>query len=196
MDNPSEVKNILPCDGKVLYFPDFLKEDYLEQLIQQVEWQSTTIKMFGKEILEPRLTAWYAGLTVKYTYSNSTRTPTPWTPLLLELKKKVEEKSGHEFNGLLLNYYRDGSDYMGWHSDNEKELGLEPIIASLSFGEERNFQFKHKERNDLQVITIQPKTGSLIIMKGSTQANWKHRISKTSKMMGPRVNLTFRFISV
>ncbi len=186
--------NFLPCDGEVLYSQNFIEEDYLEELINDIQWGQSNIQIFGKTIPEPRLTAWYADPEINYTYSGATKTPIPWNLTLLDLKKKVEIASGISFNGVLLNYYRSGTDYMGWHSDDEKELGDNPIIASLSFGEARRFQLKHKTKKELETKTIETKSGSLIIMKGETQKHWKHRLAKTEKKVGERINLTFRKI--
>lgn len=191
-----QIDNLIPKDGKLEYIYPFMRKDYLHELIDQVEWKQDQIKMFGKTNPLPRLTAWYGDSDTEYTYSGITNKPTSWTPLLLKLKSAVELQCNTKFNSVLINYYRDGSDHMSWHSDNERELGANPIIASLSFGEKRKFQLKHKSDKGLELVTIETDTDSLIIMKGALQEHWKHRITKTSKSIGPRINLTFRSISL
>jgi alkylated DNA repair dioxygenase AlkB len=187
--------NLLPKDGEVEFISHFVEEDHLQGLIDNIKWTQDKMNMFGKVVNLPRLTAWYGDPKASYTYSGITNKPLPWTELLLALKKKVESYSGAEFNSVLLNYYRDQRDHMSWHNDDEKELGHHPVIASLSFGEPRLFQFKHLEDKTIEKISLSTETGSLILMKGETQKYWSHRIAKTSLPMGPRVNLTFRKIS-
>ncbi|MBK26625.1 MAG: alpha-ketoglutarate-dependent dioxygenase AlkB [Halobacteriovorax sp.] len=188
--------NLLPKDGILEYIYPFIRTDYLEELISSVDWKQDHIQMFGKVTALPRLTAWYGDEGASYTYSGIENKPLSWFPLLLKLKKSVEQQCGLEFNSALLNYYRDGSDHMGWHSDDERELGTKPVIASLSFGAQRRFQLKHKTDKGIEVITLEPKSGSLIVMKDVMQQYWNHKISKTSKPIGPRVNITFRRISL
>jgi len=188
-------KNLLPCDGTLLYQNDFLDNKFYQLLLSDIMWSQSSIKIFGKDIKEPRLTAWYADEGINYKYSGRTNIANKWTPTLLIIKKLVEDKCETNFNGVLLNYYRSEKDYMGWHSDNEKELGKHPIIASISLGEERKFQLKHKNKTDLDIVTILPKNGSLLIMKDQTQDYWKHRLSKTTVAKKPRINLTFRKIT-
>lgn len=187
-------KNFLPCDGSLFYLESFIDSHFLELLINEIKWEQSSIRMFGKDIPEPRLTAWYADKDVNYTYSGRKNIPNEWSPTLFKIKEKVEKKLRTKFNGVLLNYYRDGNDYMGWHCDNEKELGTTPLIASISLGEERIFQLRHKKKNELDIISITPKSGSLIIMQDETQLHWKHRIAKTTLTKGHRINLTFRYI--
>lgn len=188
-------KNLLPKDGEVEFVSHFIEEDYLQELIDGSEWTQDKMNMFGKVVELPRLTAWYGEPEASYTYSGITNTPLTWTPLLLQLKEKIESFSGAKFNSVLLNYYRDQNDHMSWHTDDEKELGNNPVIASLSFGEPRLFQFKHFTDKEMKRIEVFTEAGSLILMKRETQKYWRHRIAKTSLPKGPRVNLTFRKIS-
>lgn len=166
----------------------------LQQLIAETPWQQREITLWGKTRLQPRLTAWYGDSGKHYTYSGIRHAPLPWTKLLLELKTQVEHHSGEHFNSVLLNYYRNEHDSMGMHSDDEPELGPEPVIASLSLGEERTLCFKHKTRRDLQRYRLRLPSGSLLLMRGQTQAHWQHGIDKERKPCGPRINLTFRSI--
>jgi alkylated DNA repair dioxygenase AlkB len=141
----------------------------------------------------PRLTAWYGDPGSVYTYSNIEMQPEPWSNLLKSMKDTISEFCKVEFNSVLLNLYRDGDDSMGWHSDDEKELGLKPVIASLSFGGERVFRFRHKSKKDLK-YSVNLCHGSLLIMKGETQEFWQHSLPKTKKKVPSRINLTFRRI--
>lgn len=165
----------------------------LQNLIDQTPWRSENIVVWGKSYVQPRLIAWYGDAGRTYTYSGISMTPLPWTSLLRSLMDSVENLTGEKFNSALLNYYRNEDDSMGFHSDDEKELGPTPIIASLSFGHERELVFKHKFKK-LKPARLLLTSGSLLIMKGPTQANWKHGIEKGSSHMGPRVNITFRQI--
>lgn len=166
----------------------------LSELIRETPWRSEEITVWGKNRLQPRLTAWYGDEGQNYTYSGILMNPVPWTQTLLEIRELVESKCDEVFNSVLLNYYRDGHDSMGFHSDDEPELGPRPTIASLSLGESRLFAFKRKCRSDALLVNIELASGSLLLMKGDTQRNWKHGIAKTSRPLGPRVNLTFRRI--
>ncbi len=164
----------------------------LRQLIDSIAWRQQQITVYGKSYLQPRLSAWHGELS--YSYSGITMKPLPWTQTLMRIKKCVEALAAYEFNSVLLNLYRDHNDSMGMHSDNERELGERPMIASLSLGEERTFLLKHKTRKDLKIIKLPLPTGSLLLMKGSTQTHWNHGIAKEKRPCGPRVNLTFRHI--
>ena len=175
-----------------------LGRDYaelLQTLIAETYWRSKTIKMWGKSTPQPRLIAWYGDPGAKYSYSGIELTPEPWTESILDIKRRVEMLARHHFNSVLLNYYRDHRDSMGFHSDDEPELGDRPTIASLSLGEERKFQLKHKYRKDLKLVTIPLLDGSLLIMRGDTQRKWKHGIPKERTPCAPRINLTFRYIA-
>jgi alkylated DNA repair dioxygenase AlkB len=182
----------------VSYLPQVdLGESYevlLQKLIDQTPWRSEKVFVWGKEHVQPRLVAWYGDEGKIYNYSRIRLEPLPWTESLFAVKNKVEVLAGTDFNSVLLNYYRDNKDSMGFHSDDEPELGYRPIIASLSLGEERALLFKHKSRLELKSIRVSLGSGSLLLMKGETQTFWKHGINKQSRPCGPRVNLTFRRI--
>lgn len=166
----------------------------LNGLIEKTPWRAEKVTVWGKKFDQPRLIAWFGDAGRNYTYSGIAMEPLPWTDVLLRLKVVVEELVGHEFNSVLLNYYRNERDSMGFHSDNEKELGPQPTIASLSLGEERTFVFKHKKSEILRPVRLRLPSGSLLLMKGDTQKNWKHGVDKETTHRGPRVNLTFRHI--
>ncbi|WP_121809165.1 alpha-ketoglutarate-dependent dioxygenase AlkB family protein [Mucilaginibacter kameinonensis] len=186
-------KNLLPFDGEVLFYPHFFKQDVFEQLVNETPWKQDKMKIYGKEVNFPRLTAWYGESDEVYVYSGVVNVPVRFSPLLLDIKQAAERQSGHRFNTALLNYYRDGNDSMGWHSDDETELGGNPVIASVSFGASRVFQFKHK-RDKSAKVSIALNNGDLLIMQGETQHHWLHQVPKRSKMQGARINITFRFI--
>ena len=162
----------------------------LEQLIQETPWRAETIVLYGKRYLQPRLTAWFG--EASYTYSGLTLAPAAMTPLLNGLRSTVENLTGHRYNSVLLNYYRDGGDSMGMHSDNEPELGPAPAIASLSLGATRTFVLRHKASK--RTVKLDLTDGSLLLMAGALQTHWLHGINKTIRALGPRVNLTFRYI--
>lgn len=164
----------------------------LRQLIDNTDWHQQQITVYGKPYLQPRLSAWYGDLS--YSYSGIRLEPLPWTPVLRQLQRQVETLTGGEFNSVLLNYYRDEADSMGMHSDDERELGSQPAIASLSLGDERSFLLKHKTRKDLKTVKLALPAGSLLLMRGDTQQYWRHGINKERHPCGPRVNLTFRAI--
>ena len=185
-------------DAELEYFPNFLNKEkadlLLQKLLKEVPWQQQNIKLFGKEIPQPRLTAFYAEQGISYTYSGLQLKPNSFSTELWELKQKTQELSGFDFNTCLANLYRHGNDSMGWHADDEKVLGKNPVIASISLGGIRRFQFKHKTNKDLKK-SIELQHGSLLIMKGSMQHFWKHQLPKTKKEVAPRINLTFRKIN-
>ena len=180
------------------YIENFFNLDesqlYMRQLTQSVLWRREKIKMWGKEIVTKRRIAWYADDGKSYTYSGSTFSPSQWNNVLLQLKERVENYSEIKFNSVLLNEYPNGEVGMGWHSDDEKELGTDPIIASLSFGANRDFIFKHKTDKNIENVKLHLKSGSLLLMLGSTQHYWKHSLPKRLKVKEPRINLTFRNI--
>jgi len=182
-------------DWKLLYYPSIFEEqeanELLELLKKDIPWQQDEITVYGKTHQQPRLTAHYGNDGKPYRYSSITMHPHKWNPLLTYIKDKVEEMSSQNYNTVLLNYYRDGKDSMGWHADDEKELGLNPSIASLSFGAERSFHLKHNT-DEKQKIKINLEHGSLLLMQGKMQHYWKHQLPKTSVEIGPRINLTFR----
>jgi alkylated DNA repair dioxygenase AlkB len=166
----------------------------LRRLIDEVSWRAESIVVWGRTYPQPRLIAWYGDAGMNYTYSGIQLTPLPWTETLLDMKSRVEAVIRTDFNSVLLNYYRDYRDSMGLHSDDEPELGEQPILASLSLGEERTFILKHKHNKTLKPVRLKLASGSLLLMKGDTQRYWKHGIDKETSPCGPRVNLTFRRI--
>ena len=167
-------------------------EDLLQAIMDDTAWREEEITVYGKAYLQPRLSAWYGDLA--YSYSGIRLEPLPWTPTLLDIKRRVEKLVKHPFNSVLLNYYRDQNDSMGMHSDDERELGPQPVIASLSLGEERTFLLKHKSRKDLKTVKLDLAAGSLLLMQGQTQQYWRHGINKERRTCAPRINLTFRSI--
>ena len=184
-------------DAEIIYFAHFFDKKEADaifrQLAKEIPWQQDDIQVFGKIHPQPRLTALFGNEGKPYSYSNIKMQPYPWTLLLQKIKSYVESVSDTNFTTVLLNQYRDGKDSNGWHADNEKELGSNPVIASVSFGAERIFQLKHNSISGLKQNIIL-EHGSLLLMKGTTQRFWKHQIPKTSKPIGPRINLTFRVI--
>lgn len=166
----------------------------LAKLIGETPWRQETITVWGKQHLQPRLVAWYGDPDKAYSYSGVRLKPLPWTDLIMSLRETVERLSSQSFNSVLLNYYRDGNDSMGFHSDDEPELGERPVIASLSVGANRTLVFKSKGPEKTNDIRVQLHDSSLLIMSGDTQKNWKHGIGKVASALGPRVNLTFRTI--
>ena len=184
-------------DAEIIYYPNFFKkeeaDEFFAELWTKIPWQQDKITVYGKKYLQPRLTALFGNDGKPYSYSNIKMQPHSWNPILQKIKMYVESVSDTTFTSVLLNYYRDRKDSNGWHADNEKELAINPVIASVSFGAERIFQLKHNTDKD-QKKNILLEHGSLLIMKGTTQHFWKHQIPKTSKPIGARINLTFRII--
>ncbi len=192
--NTSTLANLLPYEGEVLYFGKIMNREenlkYLEVLLDSIPWKNDEAKIFGRHIITKRKVAWYGDDNYSYTYSNTTRHSLPWTHELLILKELAEKLCGTKFNSCLLNLYHDGGEGMAWHSDDEKALGKDTAIASISFGAERKFLLKNKETK--QSVSIILESGSLLLMKGTTQTNWLHSLPKSKKVLTPRVNLTFR----
>jgi alkylated DNA repair dioxygenase AlkB len=192
--NEYKVINILNKDGVVNYYGKVLSPEeanqYFGLLMQNIQWAKDEVIIFGKHITTKRKVAWYGDSEYMYTYSNSTKRALAWTKQLSELKQIVEEYAGTKFNSCLLNLYHNGNEGMGWHSDDEKLLGKNNTIASLSFGAERKFSFKHKQAK--QTVSLVLEHGSLLIMKGITQSNWLHSLPKSKNITQPRINLTFR----
>ena len=184
---------LLHGDGSALLVPEFLSEKdadaALEELMRKNAWEQQRLLMYGKFVDEPRLSTWHSD-GQSYTYSGSARTPQPWTPLLNDIREQCEGQTGHTFNGVLVNFYRDGNDHLGWHSDDELVNGPEPLIASISLGAERRFDMRHRDSGE--VVSTSLSHGSLLVMSGLSQKCWEHRIPKMSRMVDPRVNLTFR----
>ncbi|MXV50173.1 alpha-ketoglutarate-dependent dioxygenase AlkB [Pedobacter sp. HMF7647] len=167
---------------------------YLDRLTTVTPWNQETIHMYGKMLKTPRLTAWYGDEESIYQFSGNKYHPLKWTPDLLSLKEKVEQKAGEKFNSVLLNFYRDGNDSVSWHSDDEPELGTNPVIASVSFGQPRRFDIRNKSDHQHK-FSIELENGSLLVMKGDMQKNWEHRVPKSIRPMKHRINLTFRMIN-
>ena len=195
-NQPQENINLLPKDGIVNYYGKLLSpfqaNRYLDCLLQTIDWKNDEALIYGKLIVTKRKVAWYGDSDFEYTYSNTTKRALPWTKELLELKALAEEKSGETYNSCLLNLYHNGDEGMAWHSDAEKDLKKDGAIASLSFGAERKFAFKHKQTKE--IISLVLEHGSLLIMKGTTQTHWLHRLPPTKSITKPRVNHTFRTI--
>jgi alkylated DNA repair dioxygenase AlkB len=190
----NEKLNLLPADGTVHYYGRILHAEksnaYLQKLLSTIEWRNDEAIIFGRHIITKRKAAWYGDQSYSYTYSNTTKQALPWTKELLELKDLVEDKTGARFNSCLLNLYHNGDEGMAWHSDDERSLGKNSTIASLSLGAERKFALKHKTIRDS--LSVQLENGSLLVMKDETQSNWLHSLPKTKRINLPRINLTFR----
>jgi alkylated DNA repair dioxygenase AlkB len=179
----------------MVHFPMPMADvDIFKNLYFNTTWLHEEVVVYGKRHLQPRLTAWYGDPGKSYTYSGTVMHPLPWTSLLLSIRRELEQFTTARFNSVLLNLYRNQNDRMGFHSDNEASLGKEPTIASLSYGATRTLVFKHKRQPDLPTTGVKLTSGSLLLMKGQTQENWKHGINRESEKCGPRINLTFRNI--
>tara|TARA_Y100000766_G_scaffold163642_1_gene140748 strand:- start:51 stop:674 length:624 start_codon:yes stop_codon:yes gene_type:complete len=190
-------QTIINRDGIAIYtdslIPTEKSEFFLLQLSKNIQWKNDESVIFGKHYITRRKTAWYGDRPFNYTYSKIKRTALPWTNELLEIKQIVENNESTKFNSCLLNFYHDGDDGMGWHSDNEKELKKNSVIASISLGAERKFSFKHKKNKEK--IDLILGNGSLLVMKEQIQNHWMHQLPKSKKVREPRINLTFRTIS-
>lgn len=193
--NP-QTANLLPRDGEAHYYGPLLTAEkshhYFEALRKNIPWRHDEIVLFGKRIVTARQVAWYGDRGCSYSYSGATKHALAWTSDLLGLKAIVEEKTRSSFNSCLLNLYQDGTQGMAWHSDDEKELGQNPVIASLSFGAERSFSLKHKQTQERVSLVLE--NGSLLVMSGTTQHHWLHSLPKSTRIRSPRINLTFRTI--
>lgn len=168
-------------------------DQWLAELTTQTPWQQPQVQIYGRQVPVPRLVAWYGDAEASYRYSGLTHQPLPWTPLLEVVRTQVEQAVGQPLNGVLLNYYRDGQDSMGWHSDDEAELGENPLIASLNLGGTRRFDLRRKGHNRIEHSLLLTH-GSLLVMRGPTQHHWQHQVAKTRSPCAPRLNLTFRLI--
>jgi len=169
-------------------------DEMLNRLSKETNWRQESIRIYGKVLPQPRLVSWYGDPGKKYDYSGISLLPLPWTDLLRTIRSKIEECTEASFNSVFLNLYRDNNDSMGFHSDDEKELGIEPTIASLTFGATRTFVLKHKHNKDIPPVKLPLEAGTVLLMRGSTQRYWKHGIMKQAARCGPRINLTFRTI--
>ncbi|MFT6880031.1 MAG: alkylated DNA repair dioxygenase AlkB [Arcticibacterium sp.] len=193
-ENIDPNKNYLPFDGIVNYYGQIMNfekgREFMDYLLNEIPWEHDETHIFGKHIITKRKVAWYADGNYPYHYSNTTKIPLSWTPELFAIKALAEEKAGIRFNSCLLNLYHNGDEGMGWHTDDEKTLVQDSPIASLSFGAERRFDLRHiKSKEKVQLVL---ESGSLLVMKGTTQKHWHHALPKTKKVKTPRVNLTFR----
>ena len=207
-DNGANTIN-LP-NAKLAYIPAWLSPQRSQQLFsalkQDVEWQQTEITLYGNKVAIPRLNAWYGDAHCGYNYSNTYFAPLPWLPIVAQLKRQVEAAfidsipaegvEGDYFNSALINCYRGGQDSVAWHSDDEPELGKNPIVASLSLGETRAFKLRHRYNSDLPIHKMLLSEGDLLLMYGTTQHYWHHEIPKTRKPVGERINITFRRVNI
>ena len=185
-------------NGEYLFYPTFFSKDesdlYLKTIKENIDWKQESMNMYGKQVNFPRLTAWYGDNDKPYSFSGITLEPKSWSKELIAIKEKIEPISKVVFNSVLLNLYRSGNDSISWHTDAEKELGINPVIASVNFGATRKFQLRHihtKEKLEMELTH-----GSLLIMQGELQHYWQHQVPKTSKVIDERINLTFRVIKL
>nr|WP_086938937.1 alpha-ketoglutarate-dependent dioxygenase AlkB [Thaumasiovibrio occultus] len=182
------------CENSILYIKGWLDEDSATSLMtglcQGMPWRQEAITMFGRSVMQPRLQCWMGDKS--YTYSGLALKPLKWHYLLVPIRNRLMQEFGVDFNAVLLNYYRDGHDYMGYHRDNEKSLGEQPVIASLSLGVERRFLFRHRQSKEVVEYRLAP--GSLLVMRGDSQTEWEHALPKMRRVTEPRINLTFRHI--
>jgi len=188
-------KNLLSRDGEIFFFPELFTEKesarFFASLRDDIEWKLEPVVIFGRKIMQPRLTAWFG--SSDYSYSGITMKPHAWTGTLLQIKRRIEPLAGVIFTSALLNQYRNEKDSVGWHRDNEKELGRNPVIGSVSFGETRTFHLRHCRDKSLKK-SIELTSGSFLLMRGETQHFWEHSIPKMSRPAGPRINITFRIL--
>ena len=194
-----ERENLPIIDGELYYYRNWLSEHAAAQLFlvlqRKVAWQQTRIKLYGKSVPIPRLNAWYGDLGCHYSYSNTQLELLPWLPELETVNQYLSDMLEYRFNSVLVNCYRNGSDSVAWHSDDEPELGPEPMIASVSLGAERRFCLRHRYHNNMRK-TLYLENGSLLVMAGKMQHCWQHQLPKTSKIVSTRLNLTFRRVEV
>lgn len=197
LDPPTPQRNLLPHDGTAHYhgpiFSPQEADNLFSTLLHTIPWEHDEVFLFGRKIITARQVAWFGDQGCDYTYSGKKHQALPWPDELKSLKDSIERLSNNTFNSCLTNLYHDGEQGMGWHQDNEKELGTQPTIASISLGAERRFDFRHKQSREK--ISVALEHGSLLVMSGNTQAHWQHQIPKTKKITTPRINLTFRKIT-
>jgi alkylated DNA repair dioxygenase AlkB len=186
--------NLLPRDGVAEYLGKICSPEesptLFDDLLATSPWQQDEVVIFGQRRILSRKVAWMGDAGFTYSYSGTSKTAAPWSPALLGIRERVEQLCAHRFNSCLMNLYHNGSEGMGWHSDDEKTLGENPLIASVSFGAERVFKLKHRESKE--IVSVLLENGSLLVMKGATQHHWIHAMPKTKKITTPRINLTFR----
>jgi len=185
-------------NSEIMYMESFFVptdcQYFFKMLREELKWKEMDIRLYGKVHKQPRLSSWHGDPGSSYTYSKMTLEPLPWTETLLEIRKKVQLEAGVRFNSVLANLYRNGQDSMGFHSDDEPELGKEPVIVSVSLGATRTFRLRHKKDESIPKYDLELKNGDVLIMKGESQQYWKHEIPKTQQKVGERINLTFRTI--
>jgi len=188
--------NLLPRDGVAEYLGKIFSPEesptLFDDLLATTPWQQDEVVIFGQRRILSRKVAWMGDAGFTYSYSGTSKTAAPWSPALLGIRERVEQLCAHRFNSCLMNLYHNGSEGMGWHSDDEKTLGENPLIASVSFGAERVFKLKHRESKE--IVSVLLENGSLLVMKGATQHHWVHAMPKTKKITTPRINLTFRLL--
>lgn len=186
-------------NGELLLLEDVfdsrLANAWFERIKCTTDWQQPEIRVAGRMVRIPRRQAWYGDCSARYSYSGLAMIPHPWTDTLLEIRSRIEEICEARFNSVLLNHYRDGQDSMGWHSDDEPELGVNPCIASLSLGASRVFRLQHKKEK-ARKIKLDLSNGSLLVMRGALQHHWRHQVPKTQRVVADRINLTFRYIHI
>lgn len=186
-------------DGQLSYYNNWLDDEAADELFvqlkQQVGWQQSIIQLYGKPVKIPRLNAWYGDAHCLYQYSGHSFVAEPWLPCLLDIKHRLEQLTGYDFNSVLVNCYRNERDSVAWHSDDEPELGRNPVIASISLGAERRFQLRHRYNKGLPVKNMQLTDGSLLVMAGELQHYWHHQLPKSNKPCGERINLTYRQVN-
>jgi len=188
---------IVDHDGRAELFHDFLDtptaDSFLESLSVEVQWEQAELIVFGRKVVEPRMSVWYADNRMDYAYSGTSRAAHAFTPALDRLRREVQDRTGASFNSALVNLYRDGNDRLGWHADNEECNGPEPTIASLSFGAERHFDLRHRASGETRRVTLPH--GSLLMMSGALQRHWVHQVPAMKKVGAPRINVTLRLVS-
>jgi len=188
---------IVDHDGRAELFHDFLDtptaDSFLESLSVEVQWEQAELIVFGRKVVEPRMSVWYADNLLDYAYSGASRTAHAFTPALDRLRREIQDRTGASFNSALVNLYRDGNDRLGWHADNEECNGPEPTIASLSFGAERHFDLRHRGSGETHRVTLPH--GSLLMMSGALQRHWVHQVPAMKKVGAPRINVTLRLVS-
>jgi alkylated DNA repair dioxygenase AlkB len=194
---PTDSLEVLPFDGSAQLFPQFFNtstaQEHFSALINEVPWEEHQLVLFGKKVSEPRRSAWIADNDIHYVYSGVERPAHIWSPTLTSIREAITRGTGQRFNSVLANLYRDGNDAMGWHSDDEPCNGPEPVIASVSFGAERRFDFRHRTSKEKASVVLPH--GSLLLMSGLSQHCWQHSIARSKKVTSPRINLTFRFVT-
>lgn len=199
---PRQDQHITLAGAEIDFLPGFLQPAHADQLLDrlcnttQVDWRQDDIVIFGRRVAQPRLTAWIADRGIHYSYSGITMQPGAWTPELSTLRNTLQQRLGTRFNSVLLNLYRDGCDSMGWHRDNERSLGDQPVIASLSLGAGRAFDLRHRDYRALHLapLRFELQHGDLLVMRGATQQHWQHRVPRQSRQTTTRINLSFRYI--